>query len=133
MEEGQKGIGWHEADAASATRYSDAWRVGEWSEVSNMKTLSRVSALGMVGSIGLLGLASAAAQDVDRAKLLYENHCQLCHEDWAHTRDQRRVRTIDGLRSQVASWSVHAGLSWTREDIEQVTRYLNERFYRLSE
>jgi hypothetical protein len=99
-----------------------------------MKTLSRAGVLAMVGSIGLLGLASpAAAQDIDRAQLLYENHCQLCHEDWAHTREQRRVKTIDGLRRQVSSWSAHAGLSWSREDIEQVTRYLNERFYKLTE
>jgi hypothetical protein len=99
-----------------------------------MKAVSRVSALAMAGSIGLLGLVSpAAGQDNDRARLLYENHCQLCHEDWAHTRDQRRVRTIDGLRRQVSSWSMHAGLSWSEEDIDQVTRYLNERFYQLSE
>ena len=83
---------------------------------------------------GLLGLcASATAQGVDRGQALYENHCQFCHEDWAHTRAERTVRSLGDLRARVSSWSVHAGLDWSAKEIDDVTRYLNRRFYGLTE
>lgn len=71
------------------------------------------------------------AADFDRGRALYENHCQSCHEDWAHTRGNRKVATLDGLRARVASWSVHSGLNWGSEEISAVTAYLNRRFYQL--
>ena len=74
---------------------------------------------------------SGFAADFDRGRALYENHCQSCHEDWAHTRGKRKVTTLDGLRARVASWSVHSGLNWGTEEINAVTRYLNRRFYQL--
>lgn len=83
---------------------------------------------------GLAGLsAPAATEEFDRGAALYENHCQYCHEGWAHTRDGRVVNSLDGLRMRVASWSIHAGLHWGGEEIDDVTRYLNRRFYQLDE
>ena len=75
--------------------------------------------------------APGFAADFDRGRALYENHCQTCHEDWAHTRGNRKVTMLDGLRARVASWSVHSGLNWSTEEISAVTRYLNRRFYQL--
>jgi hypothetical protein len=77
--------------------------------------------------------APLAAQDFDPGRALYENHCQHCHEQWVHTRERRRVSTLGDLREQVASWSVHAGLQWTSEEVDLVTRYVNRRFYQLTE
>ena len=76
--------------------------------------------------------ARGFAVDFDRGRALYENHCQTCHEDWAHTRDNRKVATLDGLRARVASWSMHSGLHWGTEEISAVTGYLNRRFYQLA-
>ena len=75
--------------------------------------------------------APGFAADFDRGRELYKNHCQSCHEDWAHTRGNRKVATLDGLRARVASWSVHSGLNWHTEEISAVTGYLNRRFYQL--
>jgi mono/diheme cytochrome c family protein len=89
---------------------------------------------GCVMALLLLGLFLSArgfAADFDRGRALYENHCQTCHEDWAHTRDNRKVATLDGLRTRVASWSIHSGLHWGIEEISAVTGYLNRRFYQL--
>jgi mono/diheme cytochrome c family protein len=81
----------------------------------------------------LLGTsAPVAAAEFDRGRALYENHCQLCHEDWAHTREGRVVVSLDGLRARVVSWSVHSGLRWRAEEIDEVTEYLNRRFYQLT-
>ena len=75
--------------------------------------------------------APGFAADFDRGRELYENHCQSCHEDWAHNRGNRKVATLDDLRGRVASWSVHSGLDWRTEEISAVTGYLNRRFYQL--
>ena len=89
---------------------------------------------GLVMAVLLLALCLSApgfAADFDRGRALYENHCQACHEDWAHTRGNRQVATLDGLRTRVTSWSVHSGLNWGTEEISAVTGYLNRRFYQL--
>ena len=89
---------------------------------------------GRVMAVLLLELSLSSpgfAADFDRGRALYENHCQSCHEDWAHTRGNRKVSTLDGLRARVASWSVHSGLNWGTEEISAVTGYLNRRFYQL--
>ena len=92
------------------------------------------SLLRTAGLAGLVGVsASAASAEFDRGRALYEHHCQHCHEGWAHTRDGRVVTTLGGLRARVAAWSVHAGLHWGEEEIDDVTRYLNRRFYQLTE
>ena len=78
------------------------------------------------------GLMPAGAVEFDRGRALYELHCRVCHEDWAHTREGRLVNSLEALRARVASWSVHSGLQWGAEDIAEVTRYLNRRFYQLT-
>jgi hypothetical protein len=97
-----------------------------------MGSINRLVA--MAATAGVLGASAPAAQEpFDRGRALYENHCEHCHEGWAHTRDRRSVTSLEGLRARVASWSVHADLDWTAEDIRDVTDYLNRRFYHLTE
>lgn len=81
----------------------------------------------------LLGLAAAPAQsqEFSRGQALYENHCHACHEDWAHSREGRKVDSLNELRRRVAAWSEHAGLGWNDEDIGDVADYLNRTFYGL--
>jgi mono/diheme cytochrome c family protein len=70
-----------------------------------------------------------AAAEFDRGQALYENHCRECHESWAHSREGRHVNSMDALRQRVTSWSVHAGLGWSSEDIDDVSDYLGRTFY----
>lgn len=86
----------------------------------------------MAALLGLPLSAPGFTADFDRGRALYEHHCQSCHEDWAHTRNNRKVTSIDGLRARVASWSVHSGLDWGVEEINAVTGFLNRRFYQLA-
>jgi hypothetical protein len=37
------------------------------------------------------------------------------------------------LRARVAAWSVHSGLNWSDEDVNDVTGFLNRRFYRFTD
>ncbi len=85
-------------------------------------------------SFTLLLLAPAAyAAEMERGRLLYENHCLGCHESVVHVREQRRVQSALALRAEVAARAQAAGLRWTAEDIDDVVRYLDRRYYRLGE
>jgi len=101
----------------------------------SMAVFQRVtgSCAALVLAGALLAPAFAAAAQFDRGEALYENHCRSCHEDWAHEREERRViGSLDALRARVAAWSIHSGLDWSAEEVEDVTGYLNRSFYHLS-
>lgn len=84
--------------------------------------------------IGLTFIAAyAQAQEFDPGRALYENHCQQCHAEWVHGRDRSRITRLSELRATVGAWSVHSGLSWGHEEIDLVTRYVNQRFYQMAE
>jgi mono/diheme cytochrome c family protein len=83
---------------------------------------------------GLLACSPArAAVTFDRGQALYENHCQTCHEEQVHMRYSRRATSIEDLRQQVTSWSYHAALGWSEEEVADVVDYLDREFYHFSE
>ncbi len=84
-----------------------------------------------LAAAGLLCSMSAPvlSQESSRGQALYENHCRTCHESSAHTRDGRKVTSMTELRSRVAAWSIHAGLDWSEQEVDDVTDYLNRTFY----
>jgi cytochrome c len=73
------------------------------------------------------------ATEVERGQALYENHCTTCHDATVHTRAARRVQNRGDLRLYVSTWSFHAQLGWSREEIIDVTGYLDRRFYQFTE
>jgi mono/diheme cytochrome c family protein len=86
---------------------------------------------GVVTLVGVLAfVAVLRAVEFDRGQALYENHCSACHDPQAHLAGEaRHVETLADLRARVAAWSVHSGLNWSTEDVDDVTDYLNRRFY----
>ena len=70
--------------------------------------------------------AQAAAS---RGQLLYTTHCVECHTTQMHWRDKRQVYDRETLRTWVRHWQDDARLRWTEEDVEAVTRYLDETLY----
>jgi mono/diheme cytochrome c family protein len=77
----------------------------------------------------LAGMSAGAAAP-SRGELLYTTHCIACHSTQMHWREQRRATDLDSLKEQVRLWQGRAFLSWSEDDIAEVTRYLNERIYR---
>jgi mono/diheme cytochrome c family protein len=84
-----------------------------------------------VGAVFLAVLIARvdAAPPASRGELLYTTHCIACHSTQMHWRDQRRATDLDSLKDQVRLWQGRALLSWDEQDIAEVTRYLNQRFY----
>jgi mono/diheme cytochrome c family protein len=90
----------------------------------------------------LLRLASAAAfigtmavtvdvhaQDIERGRTLYENHCQRCHTAKVHGRKDRTAMSVDDLREIVGRWQNNEGLRWRNDEIEDVVQYLARTRY----
>ena len=69
------------------------------------------------------------AADITRGKMLYETACTGCHATSVHTRAARKATTFAELRAQVAGRSAPLGLGWRDEEIDDVTLYLNDKYY----
>lgn len=89
-------------------------------------------------SLAVLGLAlllagashAADAADLERGRLLYENHCQFCHSRQVHGRADRWPNTREELRGVVDLWQRNDRLRWSDAEIDDVTAYLNATQYR---
>ena len=89
----------------------------------------------MLRTILLLVLATAAplhAADLDRGRMLYESSCTACHSRSVHLRQARRAPDYAAIRVQVERWGREAGVAWTRNDLDDVTFFLNDRYYRFN-
>jgi hypothetical protein len=73
----------------------------------------------------------ALAADAERGRVLYEARCDLCHRTSVHVREARKATSFEELRRQVARWNAEiGGGAWSRDEIDDVTLYLNGRYYR---
>ncbi|MCO6411397.1 MAG: cytochrome c [Thiogranum sp.] len=98
---------------------------------SAWQTLLRRAALLLCVTMGLPAIS--LAELFDRGEALYENHCKSCHESWAHEREGREAVSRAAVRKRVAAWSVHSGLDWSDQEIDDVTDYLDRQFYRFGQ
>ncbi|RPI43001.1 MAG: cytochrome c, partial [Betaproteobacteria bacterium] len=74
--------------------------------------------------LAFLGAAAvsldANAQNIERGRQLYENHCRTCHTDQVHRRKNRMALSVGDLREIVDQWQSNQGLRWTRDEIDDV-------------
>jgi len=71
------------------------------------------------------------AADADRGQLLYENHCKVCHTSVVHVREERKAATRKEIQTWIRRWQKELGLQWGEAEVDDVTEYLNNRYYRL--
>lgn len=71
----------------------------------------------------------APIKTASRGQLLYENHCMGCHESVVHVRERRQVKSLAELQAQALRWSSYQNLRWNKEEVGEVVRYLDERYY----
>lgn len=72
---------------------------------------------------------SGARTDTTRGAMLYDNHCIQCHTQQVHWREKRMATDWESLIAQVDRWQHASGLEWSKNDIEEVSRYLNDKYY----
>jgi hypothetical protein len=74
--------------------------------------------------------AGVTAADAAHGRALYEARCGGCHDRSVHARTVRAARSFDEVRGYVVNWDRQIGRLWRDEEVDAVTRYLNERYYR---
>lgn len=106
------------------------------------KTVSMLTIFPMLSLLAAPTLAATAQTallpgDVANGGKLYQAKCQACHVSLAggdgsklHTRENRKVKTVEGLIGQVKACNsqLDAGLNATQ--INDIVAFLNERYYR---
>lgn len=92
-------------------------------------TVAAINAYWVLAAIGFAFIRPAAAADVERGRNLYETRCNVCHATGVHIRPSRKATTFEGIRQQVVRWSRELGGAWGMEDIDDVTVFLNDRYY----
>lgn len=79
-------------------------------------------------ALPLLALSTTAgAAD---GKELHEAKCKACHDASVYTRENRRVKDLAGLNTQVRRCEQALGLTWFDEDVDAVVNYLNVNYYK---
>jgi mono/diheme cytochrome c family protein len=78
---------------------------------------------------GSLAATSAPAADVERGRLLYETRCTGCHDKSVHNQTARKALTVAAVRAQVRRWDAALGGTWRDVEVNDVTAYLNQRYY----
>jgi len=86
----------------------------------------------LIAGAVLAGLAPATvpAQDIERGRLLHENHCRMCHDSIAYKRGDKIAKNYTEVRAQVTRWQTNTGLRWSENDIDSVTAYVSQRYYK---
>ena len=100
---------------------------------STRSSLNLVAALLaiLVASTLLFTGGYARAAEAERGRLLYENHCKVCHTSVVHIREERKATTREEIQTWIRRWRKELGLQWGTAEIDDVTEYLNNRYYRL--
>ena len=70
-------------------------------------------------------------------KVLHEENCQSCHNsmfpngkgDEIYDKDLQKIKSVKSLYSMVEFCASNNGLPWFEEEIFDVSRYLNDKFY----
>ena len=75
--------------------------------------------------------AAWAQTDLARGQALYEARCADCHDRSVHGRAVRSAASFEQIRAFVVRWQREVGADWQPDEIDAVTHYLNERYYRL--
>lgn len=82
----------------------------------------------LVITMVLFPLAGRAATDFDPASFHAAN-CTRCHGTEVYTRPDRRVTDLERLRAMVRMCDANVGTRLFDEDMETLTRHLNDNFY----
>jgi len=88
--------------------------------------------IGLLVCAAIVTGTSADSADLERGKLLHDNHCRMCHDSVAYKRAATATTDYAQLRAQVVRWQSNTGLRWSEEDIDNVTVYLAQTYYNLT-
>ena len=77
----------------------------------------------------LLCMGSLQAADIDNGDDLHFTNCTGCHDESVYTRDNRLVKNLSRLGTQVRFCKDALELTWFDDEVEDVVEYLNQTYY----
>lgn len=72
---------------------------------------------------------SVNAADIKNGDKLHADNCIRCHDTSVYTRENRRVKSLPKLGSQVRMCKNNLEITWFDDEVEDVTTYLNKSYY----
>ena len=78
----------------------------------------------------MLSISNAWGVDIENGKTLHDANCKRCHQEDIYTRKNRLIYSYDELRERISQCELGAELTWFDEEIDDVTTYLNQAFYK---
>jgi hypothetical protein len=76
---------------------------------------------------------SETGDDINSAQKLYDIHDELCYGVSIFENGEHVTKDRPSLRSAVQQWQDKRKLGWNPAEIDEVTTYLNDRFFRFPE
>ena len=77
---------------------------------------------------------SANAADAHPGKAIHDESCLNCHvgnhDEKFYTRKNRRIKDLNGLGVMVKMCDANLGTALFDEDMDEITNYLNESYYK---
>lgn len=72
----------------------------------------------------------AATNDVHPGKAIHDANCISCHDSGVYTRADRKMTDLTILAGQVRRCDANLGTKLFDEDLDSVTAFLNETYYK---
>ena len=83
--------------------------------------------------ITLLLLQNASAVDIESGEELFnEAACMDCHNSVDFKKDAKKISNLKKLHTSVQACQISNDVAWFDEDTEDVTEYLNQKYYKFS-
>ena len=95
---------------------------------TSVKTLAK-----LIGACCLLGVLPATAADGVDASGLIEKNCTSCHGSEIYTREDRKVSSLNALKTQVQACNSNLDTGMSPEQLEAIAVLLNEEYYKFDE
>ncbi len=75
-------------------------------------------------------LAAALPGDAANGKKLYDANCTSCHNDSVYKRQDRQIKSIEGLKEQIGSCGHMTNITLAKPQVNDLVKYLNDTYYK---
>ncbi len=83
----------------------------------------------LIGLISMMGCTESSVDDpIARGEEIHKV-CLPCHGTTLYVSPQRKITSLPELQKEVARWGDYYNPALTQQEIDDVTAYLNARFY----
>jgi mono/diheme cytochrome c family protein len=72
----------------------------------------------------------AAIPKVSNGQELHDGKCLSCHKPGFYTRESRRIKSYDSLKTQVQTCATNLSIPWFEDEVEEVANYVNTEYYK---